>query len=89
MNDEFTDLPIDLWEMSPDNIVMDETTFFGCGNFGEVYKGCLKIPTKSPTESYPAGKTVAVKLLQGTKYIYIYIYIHNLYNIYIYIYIYV
>ena len=71
MNDEFTDLPIDLWEMSPDNIVMDETTFFGCGNFGEVYKGCLKIPAKSPTESYPAGKTVAVKLLQGTKYVYI------------------
>ena len=78
MNDEFTDLPIDLWEMSPDNIVMDETTFFGCGNFGEVYKGCLKIPMKSPTESYPAGKTVAVKLLQGTKYIcIIYIYAYN------------
>ena len=44
---------------------MDESTFFGCGNFGEVYKGYLKTAVKSPTESYPAGKTVAVKILQG------------------------
>ena len=44
---------------------MDESTFFGCGNFGEVYKGYLKTAAKSPTESYPAGKTVAVKILQG------------------------
>ena len=43
---------------------MDESTFFGCGNFGEVYKGYLKTAAKSPTESYPAGKTVAVKILQ-------------------------
>ena len=61
-----TELPIDLWEISPDNVVMDETTFFGCGNFGEVYKGYLKTATKSPSESYPAGRTVAVKILQGT-----------------------
>ena len=63
------ELPTDLWEISPDDVVMDETTFFGCGNFGEVYKGILKIVTKSPTESYPAGKTVAVKLLQGIQYL--------------------
>ena len=69
MDDELpTDLSTDLWEMSPDNIFMDETTFFGCGNFGEVYKGCLKVATKSPSELYPAGKTVAVKILQGTQY---------------------
>jgi len=65
-------LPIDLWEISPDNIVMDETTFLACGNFGEVYKGYLKLATKSPTESYPAGKMVAIKILQG-KYVCMYI----------------
>ena len=73
MNDDlFTDLPTDLYEISPDNIVMDETTFYGCGNFVEVYKGCLKVATKSPTELHPAGKAVVVKILQGTQCTYVY-----------------
>ena len=62
---EDLELPVDQWEMSPDNVVMDETTYFACGNFGEVYKGYLRVATKSPTESYLAGKIVAIKLLQG------------------------
>ena len=76
-------LPVDLWEISPDNVVMDETTFFACGNFGEVYKGYLKTATKSPSESYPAGKTVAVKILQGNcyanvrVYTYMQVYVHR------------
>jgi len=60
------ELPIDNWEMSPDNVVMDQSTFLACGNFGEVYKGKLKTETKSQNESYLAGKLVAVKILQGS-----------------------
>ncbi|XP_065897512.1 uncharacterized protein [Dysidea avara] len=61
---ESIELPIDHWEMSPDNVVMDQSTFLACGNFGEVYKGKLKTATKSQNESYLAGKLVAVKILQ-------------------------
>jgi len=64
---ETFELPIDNWEMSPDNVVMDQSTFLACGNFGEVYKGKLRTATKSQNETYLADKLVAVKILQGTK----------------------
>ncbi|XP_065882310.1 fibroblast growth factor receptor 2-like [Dysidea avara] len=61
---ESIELPIDHWEISPDNVIMDQSTFLACGNFGEVYKGKLKTATKSYNKSYLAGKLVAVKILK-------------------------
>ena len=63
---DLENLPIDQWEMSPNNIVMDETTFFACGNFGEVYKAALSGPVSIPGyTSQEVMSPVAVKLLQG------------------------
>ena len=54
-----------MWEISPDNILLDESTFLARGNFGQVYRGELATATKSPNKAYPAGTSVAVKILQG------------------------
>ena len=54
-----------MWEISPDNILLDNSTFLARGNFGQVYRGELATATKSPNESYLAGTHVAVQILQG------------------------
>ena len=61
-------IPVDMWEISPDNILLDNSTFLARGNFGQVYRGELATATKSPNESYLAGTHVAVKILQGSYY---------------------
>jgi len=58
-------IPVDMWEIFPDNILLDDSTFLARGNFGQVYRAELATATKSPNESYHAGTLVAVKILQG------------------------
>ena len=60
-------VPVDDWEVSPSDIVVDES--LGEGAFGEVYKGFLKGPLTcnkvKPSYRNAVHVGVAIKLLKG------------------------
>ena len=58
-------LPIDQWEISPEQIIMDKQ--LGSGNFGEVFLGKLIGTITTPgVGTYIGTRSVAVKLLRST-----------------------
>ena len=57
-------LPVDQWEISPDQIIMDKQ--LGSGNFGEVFLGKLIGAITTPgVGTYIGTRSVAVKLLKS------------------------
>ena len=58
----------DSWELDPEKITMGH--LLGEGSFGQVYKGVLQGPVRTPGCKTPTSLSVAVKLL-GSEYIYI------------------
>jgi hypothetical protein len=57
-------LPVDQWEISPDQIIMDKQ--LGSGNFGEVFLGKLIGAITTPgVGTYIGTRSVAVKLLKN------------------------
>ena len=51
----------DSWELNPDSITMEN--LLGEGSFGQVYKGVLRGPIRTPGYEANTSLTVAVKLL--------------------------